>query len=180
MKKKIKMPMWVAVLVGIIFIIVFIFVLLKFVYEVDFNNKYEEERKLELSEINYVIPEEFEKYKSIESYSLDENDVYCRAYISASKKYNWEFEEWFKGQIYSDLNTEVSSIEELDVNGKVAYRVDTKRSNSEEHNYGFESTNYFYLVSYKITDYKNGDREDLDTNKCFTSEYKIINSITLQ
>lgn len=180
MVKKIEIPKFILVMFGIIVFFVLFIIVSSYIKETKFEKKYEIEKEKEFEEIEYVIPEMFEKSEDYTSYSYGENNVHCYAYFYASKKYDYNFETWFKERVHITLDDEVSKLEETIVDGRKGYHVNVKSGRRDEHYYGFESTNYYYSLSYSITDYKNGDREDKDTNPCYIAEHKIIDSIKLK
>ena len=140
------------------------------------SNYYETD---EFSEIKYQIPSELESDDELTLYYYGD-DISCEADFYSSEKYDEEFETWFKGEIRVDLNDEVSEIKELTIGGKKAYFVEVKNEDEIAHYYGLESTNYYYLFNYNISDDLNQDREDKDTNVCYVSENKILDSIVLK
>ena len=180
MDKKVKLPLWVVVVLISIVAIVLLYLICSIISDYKDELKYRKIREIEYSEITYDIPSEFESNDELKSYSYNDNSAFCHIYFYASDKYINDFKEWFKGNITSDLSKEVSEIKEIEINGKKAYYVEIKDNKTTEHVYGIESTNYFYSVSYYLSDYKYKDRDDIDTNLCFTSENKIINSINVK
>ncbi len=138
----------------------------------------------DFSEIDYNIPNEFEvdddnsfsKY-----YNCDENDVYSYVSIHSYKKSLYkDKEKWFKGCFTITLNDKVSDIEEIEINGSKVLFLKIESENSIYYCYGFESSNYYYSLTYSIYDYESGDRADIDTNKCYISRDAIVNSVTLK
>ena len=44
----------------------------------------------------------------------------------------------------------------------------------------FCSSNYYYLLEYRLVDYLQGDRDNNEVNICYSSKDKIISSIVLK
>lgn len=92
------------------------------------------------------------------------------------KKYYKSPQEILEKVVNFTLADEVSKIQELDLSVK-GKQLTIKGEDETNYYYSIESSNYYYLINYEITDYKNGDREDATTNKCITSREKIIDTI---
>ena len=144
------------------------------------NNKdYEKERENEFSEIEYKVPKYFDKDEGIyyRDYSYSKNSIYCDLSVSNyDKKYYKSPQEILEKVVTFTLADEVSGIQELDLSVKGKQLI-IKGEDETNYYYSIESSNYYYLFDYEITDYKNGDREDATTNKCITSREKIIDTI---
>ena len=135
------------------------------------------------SEISYKIPDEFEEdhYYNSKSYRYDDNGVYCYVDITVEEKGKIKIVDWLKENIFLSLDSNVSDVNELKVNNKKAYNINVVKDNSNNKSYyAFESSNYYYLLTYDLSDYSGGDREDLDTNKCYKYKDEIVNSISLK
>ena len=144
------------------------------------DKKYDDMQKREFSEIEYIIPSEFESDDNFIMSNYYEDDVYCGAYFYASSKYDTNLEEWFKQRVTVSLDDEVGEVKELTIGGKKAYSIEVKTKYKVEHYYGLESSNYYYMFNYYIDDDLKQDRNDIDTNICYISENKILDSIVLK
>ncbi len=168
------------VIITIIFIGLFIIYLISTMID---NKKEKEQMELQFSEITYSVPSEFEyeSYYSIKDYSYSNNNVYCNfAVHSYKKEYYDDFEEWFKERIIINLNDKVSELKQVDVNGKTLLNINKENVNEKSYYYGISSSNYNYFIEYEISDYMNGDREDINDNLCYNSLNKIISSINVK
>lgn len=136
------------------------------------------------SQIQYKVPSKFEKdedYSYSRYYRYRENDVSCSLSFHVDEKdYYDNLEEWFKDQIRFNLNDEIGKLEEIDLNHSKALYIDKKSRGSFDYYYGVESEDYYYLVTYNIYDYKYGDRADIDSNLCYNSKDKIVNTIIVK
>jgi hypothetical protein len=171
----------VLILVIVAIIIVVMFLIIKSV-----SFKEDAKDTLVFSEISYEVPKEFELDNSITHnrlYSYSEDSLYCYLTISSyEKEYYDDFEEWFKERIVFNLNDKVSDLEQLNVNGNNILHINRVRNkeNSKNSYYGLSSKNYYYFINYDITDYLNGDRENMDDNLCYNAIDEIISSIKLK
>ena len=140
-------------------------------------------------EITYVTPENFENddhnsFRTL-SYLDSDNDTYCYVDIdSYSKELYSDAKYIIENYVHFDLKDEVSDLEEFSVSGKKAYKINIKSmgdlSLDNISYYSIDSSNYVYLIKYTVYDYKKGDREDLDTNVCYTSRDAFIKSIQVK
>lgn len=153
-------------------------ILLSSLAKINEDNTYEREREREFSEIEFIVPKYFEKDEILyKDYSYKENSVYCDlSVINYDKRYYKSPDEILERFVSFTLADEVSGIQELDLSVKGKQLI-IKGEDETNYYYSIESSNYYYLINYEITDYKNGDREDATTNKCITSREKIINTI---
>ena len=71
-------------------------------------------------------------------------------------------------------------MEELKINNNKVLYLSVKTKNEIVYYYGVEGTEKYYMLEYKIHDYKNGDRTDLDTNICYTAKDEMLNSIKIK
>ena len=142
--------------------------------------EYKKYHEKDFDEIEYVIPREFESDEAYKTYHYYNDDIQCRADFYSFSKYNLDFKDWFKGTIVVSLDDEIGEIEELTIGGKKAYYVEVKTKYRVEHYYGIESTNHYYSFNYSIYDNLKQDREDLDSNVCYISENRIVDSIVLK
>jgi len=158
------------------------FLLITCMFLVGCNSK--EKQIDEFKEISYNVPSVFKKdddYTFSKYYDYEENNVNCTISFSASDKSIYKNkEDWFKGTFTFTLNDKVSDLKEEEINGNKVLFIEKKSEKVTDYYYGFESTNYYYLINYNIYDYKDGDREDIDTNKCFTLRENIISSVKLK
>ena len=89
-----------------------------------------------------------------------------------------DIESCLKSNVIITLDDEVSDIEEVDINGIKWNKITiTKKDNVTEY-YITEKYEHFYLVELDLWDYYNGDREDIDTNKCLNASRGFMNSIS--
>ncbi len=138
-------------------------------------------------EITYNVPDKFDndKYDYLRSMSYSENDLYCYIDIESYEKgYYRDAKKVIENNVHFDLKDEVSDLEEFNDTGKNGYKIDVKTMDDLSLQYmsyySIESSNYVYLIKYSIYDYNKGDREDLDTNICYTSKDKFIKSIKVK
>ncbi len=157
--------------------VIVLVILIGFIYNRIEESNWKKELLKDYDEIEYSVPNEFEKLGDFHSYGYYSDDVTCRFSIVASDKYEEDTEKWFKSNIYSDLNSKVSSVEKKTINGKEVYYVQIKSHHSVEHHYGFISSNHYYDIEYKINDSLDGDRVNLDKFLCYSSLDKVISSI---
>ena len=146
--------------------------------DAQYKNKVREQSKIEFSEIEYNIPNEFEDSNFIYSqrYTYDNNEVSCYIDITSYRKYSFDnLISFFKHYIQVSLEDEVGELNEYEINNKKACNIDVKNRNGNIGYYGFESTNYYYLLSYEIRDDLYGDRNE--ENICYSAKDTIINSI---
>ena len=146
-----------------------------------------DDNKFELSEITYTAPEGFEEDIGYNSMYYDYKDdfVYCDIRIRSYDKetYDDDFKdakEMLKNTTYAYLSETVGEVEEVVIGNKTGYRVMITSPKETNYYYGVESTKYIYKIEYEIRDYKNGDRPDLETNKCYTSLDKFIESVQVK
>lgn len=170
-----KKPQYVVEIISAIMILAILIAVIKDISNP--SNYYETD---EFSEIDYEIPDEMEIDDTFEFYDYYEDDISCEADFYSSEKYDEAFETWFKSIVNVSLNDEVGEVKELTIGGKKAYSVEIKSEDEVEHYYGLESSNYYYLLKYSIYDDLKEDRTDKDTNVCYISENKILDSIVLE
>ena len=170
------------ILIAIIIIIICI-IITYFINSKREDIEYERREENKYSEIEYSVPSELTKSEyDNHYYSYDNFDSRISCYLSIypfEKKYHGSFEEWFKKSISITLNSEVSEVKKLTIDGKDALYVEVLDDGNNKHYYGVSSSNYYYQIEYRINDYLMGDRVD-DDNVCFTSEDKIISSIKIK
>jgi hypothetical protein len=138
-------------------------------------------------EITYNVPDKFDndKYDYLRSMSYSENDLYCYIDIESYEKgYYRDAKKVIENNVHFDLKDEVSDLEEFSVSGRKAYKINIKSMGDlyleNTSYYSIDSTNFVYLIKYTIYDYKKGDREDLNTNICYTSKDTFIKSIQVK
>jgi len=176
MEKKRVIPTIIVVLAAIIVIIVVVSIIYGFVED----KIYDAEEEKEFEEIEYVIPEGFEKGYS-HSYNYYNEGLSCSVYIDAYEKYEEDFKKWFKGTIVVNLNDEVGEMKEISVNGGKGYTINTYEKYNDEHHYAFESTNYYYKLVFRTSKEDQLDKnEDIGIGSCANFEDKIIESIKLK
>lgn len=172
-----KKVLWIPVV--ILAIIVFVFILSIIVKHS--NNRFSENL---FTEISYEVPSKFEKdedYTYSRYYRYSDNSVHCSFYVSVDEKdYYDDFSDWFKSRIRFNLNDEVSELKEVTINNQKMLYIEKKSKGSLEYYYGVESAKYFYLLTYNIDDYENGDRNDLDSNLCYNAKDRIIESVNIK
>ena len=78
------------------------------------------------------------------------------------------------------LSDKVSDLKEVSINDSKMYYIDKKSNGNIEYYYGVESSNYYYLLTYSIDDFENGDRSDLDSNFCYNSKDRILSSVKVK
>jgi hypothetical protein len=136
------------------------------------------------SEISYEVPSKFEgdeDYSYSRYYNYDDDSLYCYFRVSASEKeYYDDLEDWFKEMITFSLSDKVSDLKEVSINDSKMYYIDKKSNGNIEYYYGVESSNYYYLLTYSIDDFENGDRSDLDSNFCYNSKDRILSSVKVK
>lgn len=169
-----KKPQYVVEIISAIMILAILIAVIKDISNP--SNYYETD---EFSEIKYQIPSELESDDELTLYYYGD-DISCDVDFSSSSKYEDDFEKWFKSIVNVSLDDEVGEIKELTIGGKKAYSVEIKSEDEVEHYYGLESSNYYYLLKYSIYDDLKEDRTDKDTNVCYVSENKILDSIVLK
>ncbi len=170
-------------IVGVVIIAFIGLVVFHFISQITNNKKEKEEMELRFKEITFSVPSEFEyePYYTIKDYSYSDNGVYCNFAIrSSDKEYYDSLEEWFKERINFNLNDKVSELKEVDINGKTFLNINKEYVNEKSYYYGVSSSNYNYFIEYTISDYMNGDREDINDNLCYNSFDKIISSINVK
>lgn len=145
------------------------------------EQKYREEDKKMYNEIKYEVPDELENDSDLYHpwFSKYERDYSCFFTVYANKKeYYDSMEEYLKTAVSANIGDEVSEIEELEFQEKMYSVSVTKKKTSEvDYYYVVESKNYYYELKYHIMDYQKGDRDDIDTNVCYTSKDKILKTI---
>ena len=148
----------------------------------DIHMKQNEKKNKEEYDISYAIPKEFDKSSYGEFYNYGENDIYCTLDIQERKKEYYEktLEEYLKDNITVTLNDKVNDIEEIKINNIKMLHLSVKKKYSLIDYYGIEGTEKYYMLEYKISDYKNGDRKDINDNLCYTAKDKILNSIKIK
>ena len=153
------------------------------IYVVDRDNDYEENEEL-FSEISYEVLPEFElddEYYGSKYYRFESDDVYCSFDVNVDEKDDsGDLKKWFSSHIYSNLSDKVGELKELTINDNKVYHIYKKSNYDIEYYYGISSSNYYYLITYRITDYEKGDREDIDSNLCYNAKDKIISTIKVK
>ncbi len=166
----------------IIIFIIMIFVMIAYIsirgshVNIDYGNAYDE--------ISYDVPKEFERDEDsyyIRDYTYNGDKIYCNINITGSEKgYYDNFNKWFKGNIFLNLNDEVGEVKEVDLNNTKAYYVEVKSNGTINYYYGVESSNHYYLIKFYKYDYLNGDRTDTNENPCNTALDYVIPSIKIK
>ena len=169
MNKVLKIVFIVVGCIGTIFAFI---ILLGFIIDKREDIRFDREIMEEFSDIEYSIPNEFKKYGSYHNYNYYGSGESCRFSAYASKKYNEDFENWFKGTILTNLNDEVGDLTTINLNGKETLFVEIKSNDNTEHHYGFRSPNYYYHIEYTISNPKS--------NKCNMFEDEILKSIKIK
>ncbi len=189
MKKtiNIKISWLIGLILGVVILILSVIVAINKYKDNVWSEKYREETNVELSEISYEIPKEFEEsdYIYSKNYSFYNGNYSCTVKISGERKENIihrsdDLLNWLKKEIFIYLSDDVSETKELDINNTKSYNIDVKRDFSTESYYAFESSNYYYLLEYRLVDYLQGDRDNNEINICYSSKDKIISSIVLK
>ena len=170
----------IIIVIGIIIILIFV----PFLWP-SIPNNYKENNKEYFKEISYTVPSEFEldDYHHSRNYSYYDTSLNCYIDIRAQEKLREQsFEKWFKGDISFTLNDELSELEELEINGNKILGIQKRRGedyswSEVEYYYGVESSNYYYMIEYRIIDYKNGDRTDTETSMCLSTLDTFLSSI---
>ena len=169
------------IIVGLIF---FAFILL-FVSDRDDDffdgNQFDENQ---FGEISYEVPSKFEsdeEYSYSRYYNYSDDSIYCTFRVSVTEKDHYDSsKDWFKEMITFNLNDKVSDLKEVTINDSKMYYIDKKGSGVTEYYYGAESSNHYYLLTYSIDDYENGDRNDLDSNFCYNAKDRILSSVKIK
>lgn len=149
------------------------------------NHDYYDNNKDELfSEISYDVLPEFKLDNSFHSskyYNYDNGNIYCSFIVDADEKeYNDDFKTWFSKHIYYNLNDKVGELKEITINNNTMYYIDKISGYDTAYYYGLQTSNYYYFITYRITDYEKGDIEDIDTNLCYTAKDKFISTVTIK
>jgi hypothetical protein len=173
MKKKVAIPVIFFAILGIVLMVFIIWSILE---EKIIDDKYDRETKEMLTGIKFDIPEEFEKNSS-GSYSYYKDGNSCYFDISSSEKFDDTLEKWFKARIIVNLNDEVGELEEKEINGNKVYAVQIKDKYGFANHYGFETDNYYHFITFRISDYTNGEELDRESNPCYGFENRIISSL---
>lgn len=163
-------------------ILFFIINFLKSLINGEYNTSNEETTYKE--KIVYEVPKKFEKIDN-DYYNYDNNDVYCSINIIETEKSLYyqsytSLDDYLKNNITIHLSDEVSNIEELNINNNKLLYLSVKTKNEIVYYYGIEGTEKYYMLEYKINDDKNGDRNDINDNLCYTAKDKILNSIKIK
>ena len=139
----------------------------------------------EFSSISYKIPSYFEdSYSgwSYKSYRYSENSAYCTISINIDNHSSSATE--VLENIRINLSDNASEIKKLYINNNQFYAVEVESSFTYSlgkiYYYAVESPDGYYLITYQITDYLKGDRNDFDKNKCFLAKDEFINSIVVK
>lgn len=177
--KKIDM---IALIIIIFFSIIFISILVPLIIKTirNKNNYYDEEVINE--KIEYKIPKQFKKNEYGDYYRYDADDIDCSFEIEDRRKsFSYKtLEDYLKDNIMVYLSNEVSDIKKIEINNMKLIHIEVKTKYSKEYYYGLEGTENYYMLKYTIRDSKKGDRSDIDTNLCYISKDKILNSIKLK
>ncbi len=168
---------------GLVIIALLGFFVFYFICQIVDSKKEKERMEIMFEEITYNVPSEFkyDDYYATKDYRYSDNEVYCNFTIrSSNKEYYDNLEKWFKERINFNLNDKVSELNEVDINGKTFLNINRENIHEKIYYYGVSSSNYNYFIEYIISDYKNGDREDINDNLCYNSLDKIISSINVK
>lgn len=175
----------IAIIIIVMFSCIILFFIINFFKKL-VNGEYDtnEEKQIYKEKIVYKIPKKFEKIYD-DYYNYDTDDVYCSINITETEKslyYNsyTSLDEYLKNNITIHLSDQVSDMEELKINNNKVLYLSVKTKNEIVYYYGVEGTEKYYMLEYKIHDYKKGDRKDIDTNICYTAKDKILNSIEIK
>ena len=163
-------------------VVICLIILCFFIFLGSRHKGYEDNEEL-FGEISYDVPSGFEldEYYGSKYYNFESDGIYCSFFIDADDgKYRDDLKKWFSGRIYYSLNDEIGELKELTINDSKMYYIDKKSNYSTEYYYGISSSNYYYFITYRITDYDNGDREDIDSNLCYNSKDEIISTIKVK
>lgn len=148
----------------------------------DHNDEFFEENQFD--EISYKVPSEFnreEEYSYSRYYNYNDDSVYCGFGINATENDFYDgLKDWFKEMITFNLNDKVSDLKEITINNTKMYYIDKKSNGNTVYYYGVESSGHYYLLTYSIDDYENGDRSDLDSNFCYNAKDRILSSVRIQ
>ena len=172
----------ITLVIIITFSIILIFILIPIVTKniIDKNN-FSDDEEVITEKLEYKIPKQFKKSEYGDYYKYDTNDINCSFEIeNRNKLFSYKtLEEYLKDNIMVYLSNEVSDIKEIEINNIKLLYIVVKTKYSEEHYYGLEGTENYYMLKYTITDSKKGDRNDINTNLCYISKDKILNSIII-
>ena len=171
----------IALIIIIIFLIIFISILVPLIAKTITNkNNYSDEEVI-TEKLEYKIPKQFKKSEYGDYYRYDADDIDCSFEIEdRNKSFSYEtLEEYLKDNIMVYLSNKVSDIKEIEINNMKWLYIEVKTKYGEEYYYGLEGTENYYMIKYSIRDSKKGDRNDINTNLCYTSKDKIINSIKI-
>ena len=175
--------------VGItIIIIIIIFIKNKLVNSMSNLNEttnYDKKAFDKVHEINYSVPTDFKwSYNNDGSnhtyYNDMKNGIFCWFYFKKYEKDNTSFEKWFREESTPGIvnsyytSSKISKIVNNNVN--VYYR-EGEDEFSFQYFYGFETTNYYYLLDYYISDEQHGDRNN---HICYTTKEQLLSTITLK
>lgn len=168
-------------IVGAIIALIVVAALVGEKYEYDNYNK---EYSKMYEEISYTVPKELKdsEYSNIKDhrYSYFEDDCYVSFNVEADdKEYYDNTEEYLKKSIYTSIDNKVSEVEEIEMNGEKFYSVNIKekKSGTIEYYYALESTNYYYLLRYRLVDDSNGDVAGIEDSICYTAKDQILKTI---
>lgn len=136
-------------------------------------------------EINYSVSTDFiSSYNNDGSnhtyYNDEKNGIFCWFYFKKYEKDNTSFEKWFREEstprIVSGYYTSSKISKIVNNNVNVYYREGVDEF-SFRYFYGFETTNYYYLLNYYINDEQHGDRNN---HICYTTKEQLLSTITLK
>lgn len=168
----------VLLVISIIFGLLICFIITMFIIVKLDDRKYQKEREKAFEEISYDIPDQFGGDFEYFFYSYSDDSMYCYLSIDDSEKYDESINEWFASWVSVDLDEEITKRTKATIDGKEFPFVEIVSGNKVEHYYGIESKNYFFLITYSITDYLKGDRENTN-HLCYTAEDELLSSIKI-
>ena len=136
-------------------------------------------------EINYSVSPDFTSSYNNDSsnhtyYNDEKNGIFCWFYFKKYEKDNTSFEKWFRDEstprIVSGYYTSSKISKIVNNNVNVYYREGVDEFGFR-YFYGFETTNYYYLLDYYISDEQHGDRNN---HICYTTKEQLLSTITLK
>ena len=164
-------------------VIIVLVVIVSIIYGIISSSKTHYSKNL-FNEISYEVPSDFKKdedYTYTRYYNYSENSVYCTFSVNVTEKeYYDDINDWFKEKIVFTLNDKVSELKEVTINNAKMLYVDKERGSYTDYYYGMETSKYYYLLTYSISDYKHGDGNGLEANICLNAKDKIIGSVNVR
>lgn len=179
-KRKLPLVIFLTIVGTILFIVIASTVTHTIIEENSFSSK---ESKTRFSEITYEVPDMFEEshYSTFRDYRYNSKEAYLDIEVSTVEKSLYkDADNYIKERVIIKLTDKVSELKEIEINGIKMHTVTVESKNDTTYYYSMETTNYIYLFEFQISDYKNGNREDIDTNPCFTTKEKVLYSIKLK